>query len=107
MLRRDCGRFVVCENWNNHARVVAAAESTGLHILRMIQVEGRLGRGILFSVYVMMSNRSPAKDDAATPSPATEVVTLAVRDEQGNWTHEYMMTVMKDMGIPLLFDQSQ
>jgi len=41
VLKPSTGRFVVCENWLNHNRVVAAASETGLQILTQVEVIGR------------------------------------------------------------------
>jgi len=86
------GRFVVCENWANHDRVLVAADQYQLHVVREVQVQGREERGTLFCVYVMKAKSS---DDVATSRE-----TLAVRDGQGNWTERYQRTVLDTMSIP-------
>lgn len=95
----DTGRFVVCENFLNHARVLQAAQDARLQILRIIKVQGRVGRKHLFCVYVM---RKPPLDDDAARMLSKDVVeeTLAVRDANGNWTKEYAESVFQTLSIP-------
>jgi tRNA1Val (adenine37-N6)-methyltransferase len=88
------GRLVVCENWKNHDRVLEAARAAELKILKVVQVEGRPGRGTLFAVYVMGHEMAS--------ETKTEQSKLTVRNEEGNWTAEYLRTVMNDMSIPAL-----
>lgn len=92
-LRPQTGRFVVCENWLNHNRVVAAAEQYRLCILSQVEVEGRQGRGTLFCVYVMKGK----EDDLPTE---TKRENLAVRDCKGYWTNDYRQSVLNEMSIP-------
>lgn len=88
------GRFVVCENWLNHDRVVEAAEKYDLQILSQVEVSGRKGRDTLFCVYVMKR-----KDSDAT-TPGTKRESLVVRDGNGNWTRLYEKSVLTTMSIP-------
>jgi tRNA1Val (adenine37-N6)-methyltransferase len=92
VLKPETGRFVVCENWLNHDRVLAAAKQYNLHVLRQVEVQGREGRATLFCVYVM---KSKSNDE-----PATRRENLAVRDGHGNWTERYSRTVLGTMSIP-------
>jgi tRNA1(Val) A37 N6-methylase TrmN6 len=93
VLRPQSGRFVVCENWLNHDRVVAVAEQCNLCILTQVQVHGRHGRDTLFCVYVMK-----LKDNDLTADTKRE--DLAVRDHKGNWTMDYRQSVLNEMSIP-------
>lgn len=92
LLNRSHGKFVVCENWLNHERVVNAAVKVGLQIIYQLRVEGREGRGTLFCVYVMAHE----KPDAI---PCI-VKTLAVRGRNGEWTDAYKCKVLETMSIP-------
>jgi tRNA1(Val) A37 N6-methylase TrmN6 len=93
------GRFVVCENFLNHERVLVAAQDAGLLLLRCVQVQGRKGRPPLFCVYVM---KKPFKENSAdgVADRAFEEETIAVRDDDGNWTRAYTETVFATMSIP-------
>lgn len=95
------GRFVVCENFLNHDRVLQAAQEAGLAVLRCVQVQGRKGRQPLFCVYVMKRPLSEDATDAGAAVRAFEEETIAVRDDDGNWTNEYAETVFETMSIPL------
>jgi len=92
VLRPHSGRFVVCENWLNHDRVVAAADKYDLYILSQVEVNGREGRDTLFGVYVMK------KKDC--DSSGTKRECLSVRYANGNWTEEYRNSVLHTMSIP-------
>ena len=170
------GRFVVCENWLNHDRVEAAAQSAGLCIVQQVHVHGKQQQEQatraptqeeqhpdssnethahettssystrptkrhkkkkvlsapsqpLFAVYVMMhrngsndpncetstnttDNKNVEKETASTnnshqkdtdkDSPTNNIIKLAVRNAQGQWTRQYLDTVMKDMNMPTL-----
>lgn len=48
------GTFVVCENWANHDRVLAASREARLQIVSMQRVIGREGKPPLFCVYTMI-----------------------------------------------------
>lgn len=117
-LKPDTGRFVVCENWANHDRVWKAAQQSNLTILKWFAFEGRVGRGILFAVYVMSRQK---QDTGKTPSgksqcderqsssakmtmkeQSPDVIHLTIRDEDGKWTRQYLDTVMHDMNMPTL-----
>jgi phage/plasmid primase-like uncharacterized protein len=89
------GKFVVCENWLNHNRVVAAAEKYDLDILAQVEVSGKQGRGTLFCVYTMKR-----KDIESVALTTTKREILAVRNGQGDWTKEYRESVLKAMSIP-------
>jgi tRNA1(Val) A37 N6-methylase TrmN6 len=92
LLHPGHGKFVVCENWLNHDRVINAAEQIGLQITYRLDVEGREGRGTLFCVYVMARTR-------LNDCPC-EIQTIAVRDAKGDWTGAYKRRVLKTMAIP-------
>ena len=92
VLRPRTGKFVVCENWINRDRAVAAAEKCGLSILSQVEVKGREGRDTLFCVYVM--KRMDGQSQKTTRS------SLSVRDIEGNWTNAYKKSVLNKMAIP-------
>jgi tRNA1Val (adenine37-N6)-methyltransferase len=106
VLKPDTGRFVVCENWLNHDRVMAAANKCHLQILRQVQVQGREGKATLFCVYVMrMMQSSSTKNSSGSDSDddlPTQRENLAVRGENGDWTEHYRRTVLNAMSIPCL-----
>lgn len=93
VLNKESGRFVVCENWLNHDRVLAAAKECKLQIVKQVEVMGREGKDNLFCVYVMKVN-----------SDGTEVKSLvqklAVRTVKGDWTDTYKKRVLASMAIP-------
>lgn len=95
VLMQPHGKFVVCENWLNHNRVVAAAEKYDLDILAQVEVSGKQGRGTLFCVYTMKR-----KDIESVALTTTKREILAVRNGQGDWTKEYRESVLKAMSIP-------
>jgi len=84
------GRFAVCENYQNHERVLRAAQFSGLGIERQVQVEGKQGRGILFVVYVMVLGNNASMN----------VEHLCVRDGNSCWTQQYKDSVLSSMCIP-------
>lgn len=88
------GKFVVCENWLNHNRVVAAAGKYDLDILSRVEVSGKEGRGTLFCVYTMKRKNN----DSVTLITKRKI--LAVRNGQGGWTKEYRESVLEAMSIP-------
>jgi tRNA1(Val) A37 N6-methylase TrmN6 len=94
VLKKDTGRFVVCENWLNHDRVVMAAQTCGLLILRQVQVMGREQKDTLFCVYVMR------KCASVPESVDTVVQKLIVRRTTGEWTEDYKELVLGSMSIP-------
>ena len=94
VLKKDSGRFVVCENWLNHDRVVAAAKASSLHIIKQVEVMGREGKDNLFCVYVMKCTSAEAEN------PETIVQKLAVRTTEGDWTKDYKELVLSSMSIP-------
>ena len=103
-------RLVLCENHANHQRVVDAAAAAGLTILRQVPIEGRTGRGLLFSVYVM--RLATAADDSKSTAVSTLSVTatdptLTVRNAHGQWTSNYLKTVMHDMSMPTMPSQRE
>lgn len=101
----DTGRFVVCENYQNHERVLRAAVEAKLDLLRVVKVEGRQGRKPLFCVYVMRKLGKGAVVGSSTTVETNEATlvqeeVLAVRDDNGNWTNEYAESVFETMNIP-------
>ena len=173
------GRFVVCENWLNHDRVEAAAQSAGLCIVQQVHVHGKqqqeeeepatraptqqeqhqgssnethaheptssysirptkrhkkkkvppAASQPLFAVFVMMhrngsndpncdtstnttdnkyveketrSTNNNHEKDMVEDAPTNNIIKLAVRNAQGQWTRQYLDTVMKDMNMPTL-----
>jgi tRNA1(Val) A37 N6-methylase TrmN6 len=98
VLKPGSGRFVVCENWLNHDRVVEAAKACQLDILKQVEVMGKEEKANLFAVYVM---KKKCTSDAAAPSaPSTVVQPLAVRTATGDWTDDYKELVLDSMSIP-------
>jgi len=95
VLKPETGIFCVCENYLNHDRVLAGAAASGLKLVRIVFVRGKVGKKVpLFGVYVMKkmnegggSNFSMKKDD------------LSVRDEKGEWTDTYK-NLLEYMSIP-------
>jgi tRNA1(Val) A37 N6-methylase TrmN6 len=94
VLVKDSGRFVVCENWLNHGRVLAAAKEHQLSILEQVNVMGREGKDTLFCVYVMKCA------SALDTSHDVVVQNLAVRTTTGDWTKDYKELVLRGMSIP-------
>jgi len=92
VLKPSTGRFVVCENWLNHDRAVAAATETGLQISKQVEVIGREGKPTLFCVYVMK------KADGSNVVVQRE--SLVVRERNGNWTESYRKSILASMSIP-------
>jgi tRNA1Val (adenine37-N6)-methyltransferase len=104
VLKPDTGRFVVCENWLNHDRVVAAAKKCHLQILRQVQVQGREGKATLFCVYVMrmLQSSSTKSSSNSDDEVQTQRENLAVRGDNGDWTEHYRRNVLETMSIPSL-----
>jgi tRNA1(Val) A37 N6-methylase TrmN6 len=86
------GRFVVCQASAQRARVEAAAQGAGLHILRYREIVPREGRDPLFTVFSMtpQTEQNPA---TVADSP------FMVRDAKGDRTAQYL-EVRRDMGMP-------
>jgi tRNA1(Val) A37 N6-methylase TrmN6 len=97
VLKPVTGRFVVCENWLNHDRVMAAAKACKLDILKQVEVMGKEEKANLFAVYVM---KKKCSSDAVGTKPSTVVKLLTVRTATGNWTDEYKELVLSSMSIP-------
>ena len=91
----DDGRFVVCENWQNHPRVLAGATKSGLEIVKQVEVSGRTGRDTLFGVYVMTKVAKVSRKDSTIKR-----IQIAVRSADKDWTREYKGTVLQAMSIP-------
>ena len=90
------GTFCVCENYHNHDRALAAFAAHRLTLQQLYRIRGRVGRPVLFCVYVLQMERAD-KD----PPPAVVTVTeLAVRDAHGQWTPEYREQILDYMSIP-------
>ena len=119
VLREDTGKFVVCENWKNHHRVLPAASEAGLHIESILKVHGRVGRETLFAVYVMKKERQVATNGVGRDSKNEPILTksevdstqnhtndsiressIAVRTQTGEWTEDYQTQVLDFMSIP-------
>ena len=100
----ETGRFVVCENFLNHDRVLKAAQDNGLRVLRVVKVHGRQGKDCLFCVYVMFKMIS--NGELSSPEYSTEEEKMFVRDIHGNWTKSYTETVFRIMAIPPFDDSS-
>lgn len=97
--------FIVCENWLNHDRTIAAAEASNLRIHKQIRVHGRENKGVLFCVYVMQRAKIADADGISNPSPTID--TLVVRTVQGDWTQDYKEKVLRTMSIPYLDSQQE
>mmetsp|Transcript_18373 Transcript_18373/g.27868 ORF Transcript_18373/g.27868 Transcript_18373/m.27868 type:complete len:477 (-) Transcript_18373:103-1533(-) len=95
--QRDESAFIVCENWLNHDRTLAAAKANQLRICKQIRVHGRENKGVLFCVYVMKRAKNSDVESKSMPSE-----TLVVRTAQGDWTQTYKETVLKTMSIPYI-----
>eukprot|EP00977_Amphora_coffeiformis_P009481 scaffold2192_cov170-Amphora_coffeaeformis.AAC.15 len=96
-IKLETGRFIVCENFENHGRVLQAAEGASLQILHIVQVQGRQARKPLFCVYVM---KKPNSVNITTSAVEATKEVLAVRDDDGNWTKAYAENVFARMSIP-------
>lgn len=94
VLVKDTGRFVVCENWLNHDRVLEAAKEYHLRILQQVNIMGREGKDTLFCVYVMK-----CASEADIPHDVV-VQNLAVRTTTGDWTKDYKELVLSGMSMP-------
>jgi hypothetical protein len=102
------GVFVVCENWLNHDRVLRSAVLAKMRVVSVQRVIGRVGKPPLFAVYVMVLKQkeveakvdSGVEIDIETECGSIEISDLAVRDENGRWTEEYV-SVLRDMGYPV------
>jgi len=95
LLEPSHGTFVVCENYQNHERALAAFRNFGLQLQRLVLVQGRVGKGTLFGVYVLQINNDPS-----SVRTAPQVTNIAVRDESGAWTEDYKRQILNFMGIP-------
>jgi len=102
------GRFVMCAAPVQAGRVLAHLASAGLCLKRRIDVLGRSGGRVRFSVYVFgpIPDASGANFKAAARSsdgrgtsalPPTE--SICVRDGNGQWTPEFAR-VREEMGLP-------
>ena len=105
VLKPKTGIFVVCENYLNHKRVLAAADECGLAVKRMYFVKGRIGKRVpLFAVYMMMMKDSAMeatkkKQSCNSMEQDAVKIELSVRDDDGKWTDAYK-DVLEDMAIP-------
>jgi hypothetical protein len=89
------GTFVVCVNWANHSRAMAAAPAAGLAVTSVLRVVGKEGKPPLFCVYTM-KHASPLlsfAEESIEPD-------LVVRDINGAWTLQYA-AVLQDMTYPV------
>ena len=100
VLKEDHGRFVVCENWQNHYRVIPAAAQAQLCIESMFKVHGRVGKDTLFAVYVMKKKKSSSSSDLTSDNTVIQESSVAVRTMSGEWTQEYQNQVLDYMSIP-------
>ena len=82
------GRFVVCEDARQAARVATAATAVGLHVHTQLDVIPKEGKPPLFAVFEL--RRSPA---------GLRVSTLTVRDREDRRTPEFR-ALRRRMGIP-------
>ena len=103
LLKPGSGRFCVCENYSNHHRAVQSFRTHNLQLMKYYIIEGKVGRGPLFCVYV--ARRKVDHDDvlhdplSLSPDAVPDVVHLAVRDKDGEWTEEYQRLVLDYMSI--------
>jgi tRNA1Val (adenine37-N6)-methyltransferase len=100
LLRPETGVFCVCENYLNHDRALAAFVAHGLVLQKVYKVEGKVGRGTLFCVYVLTKQLVDAELQPAPKEASAIVVELAVRDGNGDWTEEYQNSILRYMSIP-------
>ena len=84
----DGGRFVVCEDARQAARVLEAAAATGLHVHTQLDVIPKEGKPPLFAVFEL--GRSPGELERGT---------LTVRDRGDRRTPEFR-ALRRRMGIP-------
>jgi tRNA1Val (adenine37-N6)-methyltransferase len=94
LLKKSCGIFCVCENYHNHARALAALETHHLQLVKLYKVEGKVGRGVLFCVYVAKR----INEDQSACS-AFEEEALSVRCANGEWTTDYETKILDFMSI--------
>jgi tRNA1(Val) A37 N6-methylase TrmN6 len=104
LLRPGSGMLCICENYHNHNRAIQSFRTYHFHLIKYYIIEGKVGRGPLFCVYVARKIANPvdvqdtSENVSSTPS-VPEVVHLAVRDENGEWTKEYQHMVLDYMSI--------
>jgi tRNA1(Val) A37 N6-methylase TrmN6 len=89
------GHFVVCENWANHDRALAAAPAAGLVVTSVLRVVGKEGKPPLFCVYTMKHASPELGGIKVIYEPE-----LVVRDANGAWTLQYT-EVLHDMSYPV------
>ncbi|MFM7199965.1 MAG: tRNA1(Val) (adenine(37)-N6)-methyltransferase [Myxococcota bacterium] len=89
------GRFVVCEDADQEARVELAATRAGLHLRGRLTVVPKEGRPPLFSVFTLAHAHAQtlAHEQADIPKR------LTVRDLHGQWTSTFLM-LRQRMGMP-------
>lgn len=86
----DASVFVVCENFLNHQRTLDVCRETNWNVKEELHVRGRSGKPVLFVVYTLVRQELREK---------TQLISLTVRGEQGEWTDEYKK-VLDVMNIP-------
>lgn len=86
------GRFVVCEDARQDARVLAAATQAGLVVFRQLVVIPKQGKAPLFTVHAL----AHATD---VPSSAPIVERLTVRDDNDRRTPDFV-ALRRSMGMP-------
>jgi tRNA1Val (adenine37-N6)-methyltransferase len=96
LLKPRTGIFCVCENYLNHERAMAAFITYGLVLVKLYKVEGKIGRGTLFCVYVLRKITEDSPEQCLVP---TTTIEFAVRDLDGNWTKEYTNIVVDFMSV--------
>jgi tRNA1(Val) A37 N6-methylase TrmN6 len=107
------GTFVVCENYSNHKRALAAARNASLCVVSIQRVIGKEGKPPLFCVYTMIHDKSSTtlpvqssfrgidnslNDNVDAYHYETDLV---VRDKAGAWTAQYAQ-LLEDMSYPVV-----
>jgi tRNA1Val (adenine37-N6)-methyltransferase len=94
LLKKGSGILCVCENYQNHTRALAALEAHHLGLVKLYRIEGKVGRGTLFCVYV-----AKRIDEDQSACGAVEEAAFAVRSANGEWTTEYVTEILDFMSI--------
>lgn len=98
LLKPGSGQLCICENYSNHRRALQSFCMHHLVLIKYYIIEGKAGRGPLFCVYVARK-KADLEDDDDMQQPAPEIVHLAVRNENGDWTDDYKRMVLNYMSI--------
>ena len=100
LLKPGSGQLCICENYCNHQRALQSFDAHRLILTKYYIIEGKVGRGPLFCVYVARKKANREGDEInneTTLSP--DIIQLAVRDENGEWTDDYKRLVLDYLSI--------